>query len=369
MPKITKRTVDALVPRERDRVVWDDDIKGFGVRVHPTGKKVYIVKYRHKGKIVKTTIGPHGPITQADARARGPPRSSPPARTGKDPGGEWTLRSESTDQRDVVERFLKEYVPTHCKPGTREVYHSALEIHVVPRLGVRRVADVERGDMVALHHELRATPYQANRTIGVLPWGFTLAEVWGLRPDGSNPCRHVKRFREEKRERFLSDEEYRRLGAALKESEEHSLEPPAVVATTHLLMLPGCRKAEILTLQWGHVDLDAGELQLPDSEELLSPRKVALNYSCVGRNNPRPCPIPAPRATGPVIDCLHRMDMCRQGYFARYSGRLYRVGISLPRSRAAGSIASRSTIASGMPACRNNRPTIRSGRGRPCRRS
>ena len=95
---------------------------------------------------------------------------------------------------------------------------------------------------------------------------FTLAEIWGLRPDGSNPCRHVKRFREDKRERFLSDEEYRRLGEALAESETKGLEPPLVVAAIRLLMLTGCRKAEILTLRWEHVDLDAGELRLPDSK-------------------------------------------------------------------------------------------------------
>ena len=265
MPKITKRTVDAIVPHERERVVWDDEIKGFGVRVHPTGRKVYIVKYRHKGKAVKTTIGPHGPIAPADARARAAEIITA-ARTGKDPAAGGRYGAKAPTMREVVKRFMTEYVPTHCKPGTQEVYRSALEIHVVPKLGNRRVADIERGDMVALHHELRATPYQANRTVQVLSRIFTLAEVWGLRLDGSNPCRHVKRFREEKRERFLSDEEYRRLGAALKESEEQGLEPPLVVAAIRLLMLTGCRKAEILTLRWEHVDLDAGELRLPDSK-------------------------------------------------------------------------------------------------------
>ena len=154
----------------------------------------------------------------------------------------------------------------HCKPGTREVYRSALEIHVVPKLGNRRVTDIERGDMVALRHELRETPYQANRTIQVLSRILTVVEVWGLRPDGSNPCRHVKRFREEKRERFLSDEEYRRLGGALKESEGQGLEPPVIVAASRPVTLTGCREAEILTLRWEHVDLEAGELRLPDSK-------------------------------------------------------------------------------------------------------
>ena len=75
MAKITKRSVDALRPEDRERVVWDDDIKGFGVRVHPSGKKVYIVKYRHRGRAVKTTIGPHGPVTQR-MLALAPQRSS-----------------------------------------------------------------------------------------------------------------------------------------------------------------------------------------------------------------------------------------------------------------------------------------------------
>ena len=215
MAKITKRTVDALRAESRERVVWDDDIKGFGVRIHPSGKKVYIVKYRHRGRAVKTTIGPHGPVTPADARPRAAEIITA-ARTGRDPRAHGRYGAKSPTMDELVKRFLEEYVPAHCKPGTQEVYRSALEIHVVPRLGKRRVAEIERADMVALHHELRATPYQANRTIQVLSRIFTLAEVWGLRPDGSNPCRHVKRFREEKRERFLSDTEYGRLGAAFE---------------------------------------------------------------------------------------------------------------------------------------------------------
>ena len=265
MPKITKRTVEALHPEGRERVVWDDGIKGFGVRVHPSGKKVYIVKYRHRGRAVKTTIGPHGPLTPADARSRAAEIITA-ARTGRDPRAHGRYGAKAPTMSELTQRFLEEYVPTHCKPGTQEVYRSALENHVIPRLGSRRVADIERGDMVALHHELRATPYQANRTIQVLSRIFTLAEVWGLRPDGSNPCRHVKRFREEKRERFLSDAEYGRLGAALKQSEGEELEPPSAIAAVRLLMLTGCRKSEILMLRWEYVDLEAGELRLPDSK-------------------------------------------------------------------------------------------------------
>ena len=87
---------------------------------------------------------------------------------------------------------------------------------------------------------------------------FNLAELWNLRPDGSNPCRHVKRFREEKRERFLSDDEYQRLGTVLREVEVDGSETPAAVAAIRLLMLTGCRLSEIQKLRWEHVQPGGG---------------------------------------------------------------------------------------------------------------
>ena len=104
---------------------------------------------------------------------------------------------------------------------------------------------------------MRAIPYAANHTLGILSAMFTVAEVWGLRPEGSNPCRHVKRFREDRRERFLSDEEYRRLGATLRRAEETGTEAASAVAAIRLLMLTGCRLSEILALRWEDVGLEA----------------------------------------------------------------------------------------------------------------
>ena len=95
---------------------------------------------------------------------------------------------------------------------------------------------------------------------------FNLAELWELRPDGSNPCCHVKRFKEKRRERFLSDDEYRSLGSALREIEQERSETPAAIAAIRLLMLTGCRLSEIQKLRWEHVDLEAGELKLPETK-------------------------------------------------------------------------------------------------------
>ena len=262
MAKITKRTVDALAGQEGERVVWDDDLKGFGVRVHPTGRKVYIVKTRYRGRVIKMTIGPHGAVTPSYARVRAAEIITD-ARAGKNPAG------RSADAPTMIalgKRFLKEYVSTHCKPSTAEEYRRSVKLFIDPRVGRYRVPDIQRSDIAALHHDMRDTPYQANRTLGVLSKMFNLAELWDLRPDGTNPCRHVKRFREEKRERFLSDIEYQRLGAALKAIEADGSETASAIAAVRLLMLTGCRLSEIQKLRWEHVDLGASELRLPDTK-------------------------------------------------------------------------------------------------------
>ena len=262
MAKITKRTIDALVGQERERVVWDADLKGFGVRVHPSGRKVYIVKTRYRGRVIKMTIGPHGAVTPSYARVRAAEIITD-ARAGKNPAGR---NADAPTMIALGKRFLKEYVSTHCKTSTAEEYRRSVKLFIDPRIGRYRVPDIQRSNIVALHYDMRDTPYQANRTLGVLSKMFNLAELWDLRPDGSNPCRHVKRFREEKRERFLSDIEYQRLGAALKDIEVDGSETASAITAVRLLMLTGCRLSEIQKLLWEHVDLEASELRLPDTK-------------------------------------------------------------------------------------------------------
>ena len=162
---------------------------------------------------------------------------------------------------ELGRRFLEEYVPTHCKPSTQGEYRRSVELFIEPAIGEMRIAEVERKDNAKLHFDLRDKPYQANRTLGVLSKMFSLAEVWGLRPDGSNPCRHVKRYKENKRERFLSPEETERLGEVLREAES---EMPSAVAAFRLLLLTGCRLSEIQFLLWEHVKDDC--IELPDAK-------------------------------------------------------------------------------------------------------
>ncbi|MDE0458979.1 MAG: tyrosine-type recombinase/integrase [Chromatiales bacterium] len=266
MGRITKKAVDALTARQREYMLWDADMKGFGVRVHPSGRKVYLVKYRLNGRVIKKTIGPHGAIPPAAARGRAAEIITA-AMTGRDLTGRvLSPRTDMTTMHELAGRFLDEHVPVRCKPSTAHSYRIAIRQHVVPRLGSRSVAGITRADIADLHHAMRATPYAANRTLGILSAMFSAAELWGLRPQGSNPCRYVKRFREKKRERFLSDAEYRRLGAVLREAESTGTESATAVAAIRLLMLTGCRLSEIMNLRWEDVSLQAGELRLRDSK-------------------------------------------------------------------------------------------------------
>ena len=137
---------------------------------------------------------------------------------------------------------------------------------ILPALGRHRVTEVTRADVAKIHHDLRHIPYDANRCIEIISKMFNLAEMWGLRPDGTNPRKHIKKYPEEKRERFLSAAELRRVGEVLREMEEEGIELPSAIAAVRLLILTGCRLGEIMTLQWEHVDIAGKALRLPNSK-------------------------------------------------------------------------------------------------------
>ena len=260
IPRITKRSVDAVRAGGTDTVYWDGELTGFGLRVRRSGRKSYVVQTRIAGKLCWFTIGPHGPLNPDQARARALEILAS-AKKGIDPRDADARREAEPNMADLGRRFLEEYVPVHCKPSTREEYRRSVRLFVDPVIGELRVPEVQRKDIAALHHGLRDKPYQANRTLGVLSKMFSLAEVWGWRPDGSNPCRHVKRYKEHKRERFLSPEETERLGQVLREAEE---EMPSAVAAFRLLLLTGCRLSEIQFLRWEYVKDDC--IELPDAK-------------------------------------------------------------------------------------------------------
>ncbi len=277
--KITKRAVDELQAGPTDAFAWDAEIKGFGVRCRPSGAKFYFIKTRIGGRQRWVTIGRHGSPWTPDMARNEALRLLGLKAGGADPA---TARDRQKGALTVAElgaRFLTDYVPKRCKPRTAEEYRRAVELNIKPALGSTRIADVSRADVAAFHHDLREVPYQANRALAVLSKMFSLAEVWGLRPDGSNPCRRVEKYKEEKRERYLSPDEFQRFGTVLAEAQEANTETPFVIAAISLLARTGARLSEILTLQWSHVDLENGVLRLPTSK--TGPKVVHLDRATV----------------------------------------------------------------------------------------
>ena len=169
---------------------------------------------------------------------------------------------------------MREHAKANCKPATVENYRWALESYILPELGDVKVAEVDRKRVTDLHYELREKPFTANRVLVILSKMLSLAEVWNLRATGTNPRRFVRRYPERQRERFLTREEFRRLGAELDEAEADGSVHPSAVAAIRLLMLTGCRKGEILGLKWDDVDRTAGELRLRGAKS--GPRMVPL---------------------------------------------------------------------------------------------
>lgn len=306
MARLTKRTVNAAEKGPARYTIFDDDLKGFGLRVYPSGEKSWIVEYRPNGggrAVAKRrlTLGPVGKLTPDEARkaARAALAS---AQLGADPVRDKEMARKSLTVAQLAERYLADHVDAKRKPGTRQHYRYLLQGVAVPALGALKAETVTRRDIAKLHSKMQAKPFQANRLLAVLGAMYAFAGKRGLVPEGCNPARGIEKYREHRRERFLTGEELERIGAALREAEtvgiawevdetqpnaKHLPKPvnrrtilgPHAAAAIRLLILTGARLREILHLRWEHVDFGRGLLLLPDSK--TGRKTIVLNAPAV----------------------------------------------------------------------------------------
>jgi integrase len=265
MPKLTKRIVDAAEIRATEYFIWDDDIPDFGLRVLPSKRKSYIVQYRAGRRSRRMSLGLSTVLTCEQARTRAIAIVAA-AKNGEDPAAKRDADRQAITVKELAERFDKEHISVRVKESTAKGYRRMLERVIIPALGRHRVTEVTRADIAKIHHDLRHIPYDANRCLEIISKMFSLAEMWGLRPEGTNPRKHIKKYPEEKRERFLSAAELRRVGEVLREMEDEGIELPSAIAAVRLLILTGCRLGEIMTLKWDYVDFAGKALRLPDSK-------------------------------------------------------------------------------------------------------
>ena len=266
MPKVTLTAarIKALGPRKTTRDIRDTRLRGFGVRVMPSGRKRFFIQCQHRGERVWKIVGDAGTMSLADARALAAEMLAAIRR-----GGEAPHRPEETLFEAVAEIVFERHERV-WKAGTLDVNRCYLRNQLLPHFAGRPIAEIDRQEVRHWFARLRATPVAADRSMPVLSVIMNEAEAMGLRPEGSNPCRGIRRYRRKGRERFLADEEIRRLSARLTAHEEYR---PQQVAIIRLLLLTGCRKGEILTLQWP--DYREGRLFLRDSK--TGPRTVWLS--------------------------------------------------------------------------------------------
>jgi integrase len=265
MPKITKRLVEAAEVRDKDYIICDDELKGFAVRVLPSGSRAYIIQYWKGKRYRRMSLGLHGVLTTEKARRMAFSMLAA-VKEGKDPAGDRRQARTEVTVAELAERFDREHIAVRLKPGTAREYRRNLRRFILPAIGRLSVAAVTRADIARFHHQLRHIPYQANRNLEVVSKMFQLAELWGLRPDGSNPRRHIRKYPEEKRERYLSPAELAALGEALSLAEQEGVEDPYAIGAIRLQIFTGCRLNEVMTLKWAYVDFGARCLRLPDTK-------------------------------------------------------------------------------------------------------
>ena len=270
---LSNRAVGKLAV-EKDTVYWDRELTGFVVRAYPTGSKVYVAQARGPKGPKRVAVGRHGVINADEARkraahiiARIKAGEEAVPRPMKPVGGPTVA--------ELCARYMEEYVSVRCKPGTAGLYRSVIDRHILPALGRTPLAALSRAQVAEFHQNLYETPGVANMALRILSSMHRLAAGWGMVPEGaSNPCRALVKYPERKRERFLTDSEFTRLGEALDETEARGGASASAVAAIRLLALTGCRRSEILGLRREDVALEAGELKLPDSK--TGARAVAL---------------------------------------------------------------------------------------------
>ncbi len=285
MARLTKRVVDAAGAAAGTVIIWDDEVKGFGLRVTPAGSKSYIVKYRagrsRNAPQRRITIGKHGSPWTPELARREALRLLGEVAKGNDPAEARQAAARTMTLAAVCDLYLAEGA-AHKKPATLKADKGRIRNHILPVLGRLRIDQITRADVERMLREVTAgrtaapVPQQrgrgklaqggrgtAGQALAVLGAVMSFAVARGLRDD--NPVRGVRKPPIRKMERFLSEAEIARLGEAL-DTETAATADRYPAAAIRLLLFTGCRRSEILGLRWEWIDFERAMIFLPDSK-------------------------------------------------------------------------------------------------------
>lgn len=236
---------------------------GFGVRVHPTGTKTFVLQYRPPGRSSPTTLslGTYGPDMTLNQARKEAHRLRQMVLSGVDPAEERRKARMGETVADLAELYLDRHAKPHKKTWPED--ERRIKKRVLPALGRKKIADVKRPDVARLHNKIgKSAPYEANRVLALVAVMFGKAEEWGMVAEGTpNPAARVQPFREKQRDRWITPAELPMLVQAIDG------EPSLHVRTAiKLYLLTGLRRGELLGLRWRDIDLQRREIRLDDTK-------------------------------------------------------------------------------------------------------
>jgi len=297
--KLTKSAVDAAQAQAQPVELRDTLVPGFLCKVTPAGRKVFMLQYRtNAGERRKPALGLYGELTVEQARSLAQTWLAE-VRRGGDPGGDKAQARQAPTVKELCVKFMEEYSKQRNKSSTQEGYQSVIDRNIIPMLGRMKVQDVKRPDVAAMMKKMAHKPADANRTFSVMRKMFNLAEVWGHRPDGTNPCRHVPMYPAGKATHLISDEEMGKLFRHLEQMEVEGLESYVIPLAIRLQFEFAARRSEIVLLEWAWVDLENRRVVWPDSKtggmsKPISEEAYRL-LSTAPRQDGSPYVLPSPR--------------------------------------------------------------------------
>ncbi|MCX5565791.1 tyrosine-type recombinase/integrase [Alcaligenes phenolicus] len=264
--KLTKSAVDTAVVTGKDYELRDTIVPGFLCKVTAHGRKVFMLQYRtNLGERRKPRIGQFGELTVEQARSIAQDWLAD-VRKGNDPSAAKKEARKAPTVKDLCKQFIEEYSMPRNKPSTVETYQDQIDRYIIPALGTLKVPDVTRVHIMDMMRDMARIAVTANRVLACLRKMLNMAEVWGYRPDGSNPCRHVPKYREDGETRYITNSELARLYAYLDRADAEGLEHPTLTLAIRLQFEFSARMSEIRTLEWSWIDFESRRIVWPDSK-------------------------------------------------------------------------------------------------------
>ena len=271
MPKLTKAIIDYSSPKEKNYIVWDTEIKGFGCQVLKSGnKKTYVFYYwspltKKKGYV---KIGCHGNITVDFARNAAKKLAAAVA-SGIDPKKEKEEKQVQEKQSILFRDFFEVFKTRHILVAYKDKGKNNMgyaNLHILPYFGKKRINEISSKDVRNFLDSLAHISTTANRCFALLSMAFKKAQDWEYLLGRSNPCTGVNKYKENKKQRFLSDAELKRLEDSLMQQLEKQPASYCTVNALFLVLYTGCRVGEIMNLKWENVHLKDRYIHLPDTK-------------------------------------------------------------------------------------------------------